>query len=357
MSDTPSKILPNSFQTPNFFVDDCMALLTGNEFKCLSFLARKTFGWQKRSDRISKSQIMAATGLANETVDKAMHALVGFGLVLRTAENNPQNTGTEWALQTDDSRVRFDLLLERQEKSTEAQRQKTEKGRQKLAEKRGGLSNNPPSEGVSVGQKPAGGEIVEQLGGGIVGQSGGGSVEQSPQKPIKAKEKMVADAPASPVEEPTPKTTVETLDEPADNPLEARTAAFPEDCQTTVRLMLELFGLHPPESPARGEKGGDYALWIKDIRDLLKVAREYDAPLDKALRLTCERWRSQPFDVAHPGALKKSLTSLLAQVSHNLRPESVPETPKDASPGPGSVPNDELRARMAALRARHKTQN
>ena len=93
MTDPPSKILPNSFQTPNFFVDECMSLLTGNEFKCLSFLSRKTFGWQKRSDRISKSQIMAATGLANETVDKAMNSLVEFGLVLRVSENNPQNAG------------------------------------------------------------------------------------------------------------------------------------------------------------------------------------------------------------------------------------------------------------------------
>jgi phage replication O-like protein O len=143
MTETPNKIIPNSFQAPNFFVDECMSLLTGNEFKCLSFLARKTFGWQKRSDRISKSQIMAATGLANETVDKTMNTLVVFGLVLRISENNPQNTGTEWALQTDNNLVRFDLLQERQEKAASSQRQKTEKGRQKLAERRGGLSNNP----------------------------------------------------------------------------------------------------------------------------------------------------------------------------------------------------------------------
>jgi phage replication O-like protein O len=360
MTDTPSKIIPNSFQTPNFFVDECMALLTGNEYKCLSFLARKTFGWQKRSDRIAKSQIMAATGLANETVDKAMNTLVGFGLVLRVSENNPQNTGTEWALQTDDSKVRFDLLLERQEKAVEAQRQKTEKGRQKLAEKRGGKSpkggllDNPPSDEVSVGQTPAEGEIVEQLGGGIVRQLGGGSVGQSPQKPIKAKENMGANAPASPAE----KTIQEPAPEVPDDPLETRIAAFPAEYQPIVRLMLDLFGVRPPEKPEPNQKGGDYALWLKGIRDLLKLVHEYDVPLEKAMRLTFERWRDRTFDVSHPGALKKTMTSLLAQVSRQKLSAPKPEMPRETTPPePGAVPNDELLARMEALRKRRKTQN
>ena len=69
MTDSPNKIIPNSFQTPNFFVDDCMAYLTGNEIKCVIVLSRKTFGWQKRSDRISKPQLIEATGLNGETLD------------------------------------------------------------------------------------------------------------------------------------------------------------------------------------------------------------------------------------------------------------------------------------------------
>jgi hypothetical protein len=73
-SDTPSKIIPNSFQTPNFYIDECMQYLTGNEVKCLVFIARKTFGWQKRSDRVAKLQIIMATGLGNETTDKVMPA-------------------------------------------------------------------------------------------------------------------------------------------------------------------------------------------------------------------------------------------------------------------------------------------
>jgi|GEM_PF-2462291 len=348
MTDSPNKIIPNSFQTPNFFVDECMALLSGNEFKCLSFLARKTFGWQKRSDRISKSQIMAATGLANETVDKTMNTLVVFGLVLRISENNPQNTGTEWALQTDDSLVRFDALKERQEKASDLQRQKTEKGRQKLAERRGGLLDNPPSAGVSVGQTTARGEIVEQLGGGIVEQSGGGSVGQSPQKPIKTKENMGANAPAFSAEE-APENRA------AEKSFAARIADFPADCQAAAELMLDVFNVRPPEKPGQGEKGGDYALWVNGLRALLKVAREYDVPFEKAMRLTYERWHNQPFDVAHPGALKKSMTSLLAQYSRNLHTEAAAEVPVSAPAEPGTVPSPELRSRMEEILARRKS--
>ncbi len=340
MTDSPNKILPNSFQTPNFFVDECMSLLTGNEFKCLSFLARKTFGWQRRSDHISKSQIMAATGLANETVDKSMNSLVEFGLVLRISENGPQNTGTEWGLQTDDNLVRFDLLDERQEKLASSQRQKTEKGRQILAEKRGGLSDNPPSGEVSVGQRPGQGENVEQLGGGIVAQSEGGSVGQSPQKPIKSKENMGANAPQF----------------PAEKSLDQRIAEYPADCQAAARQMLDVFNVKPPERPGFGEKGGDYALWVNGLRALIKVTNEYDVPLEKAMRLTYERWRNQPFDVAHPGALRKSMTSLLAQYSRNLRPEVEPDIPRATPVEPGFVPSQEIRLRMEKNLSRLKSE-
>jgi len=149
MNEVPNKIIPNSFQTPNFFVDGCMVYLTGNEFKCLAYLARKTFGWQKRTDRIAKSQIAIYTGLNNETVDKCMETLVSFSLVVRVAENNIGNDGVEWALQTDDSQVRFDLMQARQAKLAQGHQLKTEKARLKKTERGVGLSNNPTPKGPS----------------------------------------------------------------------------------------------------------------------------------------------------------------------------------------------------------------
>lgn len=366
MSETPNRILPNSFQTPNFFVDECMSLLTGNEYKCLSFVARKTFGWQKRSDRISKSQIAAATGMNQETVDRSMNALMRFGLVIRVAENNLSNAGVEWALQTNDELIRFDLLHERLNGLVGKHNSRTEKARLKKADpdtpdQPGGTVDEQPGGGVD---EQAGGGVDEQPGGTVDGQPGGGVVQQSPQKPIKTKENMGADAPASPVEKTNPETSDETSGEAQPetspetaDPHKARIEAFPEEYRQTVRLMLELFGVHPPEKPAPNEKGGEYALWLKSIQELQKIAQEYGAPLETALRLTCERWKNRPFDVAHPGALKKTMTSVLAQHSRSARPETAPETQDTAPAGPATLPSEELRARMEALRNRRKAQD
>jgi phage replication O-like protein O len=309
MTETPSKIIPNSFQTPNFFIDGCLAYLTGNEFKCLSFLARKTFGWQKRSDRIAKSQIAVVTGLNSETVDNCMEKLVAFGLVVRMAENNIGNDGVEWALETDDGQVRFDLMEERQKQLDQVDRQRTEKARKKRIEKGGGLSNNPTPELPSVEQKPDGGGIVQQPGGQIVQQPQGGIVQQSPQKPIKAKEKnMGANAPAR-----------VSHSSPAD-----RIQAFPKDCREGVRLLFEIFYLLPPERPAPTDKGGEFALWINGIRGLVKLAASYQTPLQEALELAHAHWNRAPFNLAHPAALKKTMTSALAQTSASKAPAPEP---------------------------------
>lgn len=313
MNEAPNKIIPNSFQTPNFFVDGCMVYLTGNEFKCLAYLARKTFGWQKRTDRISKSQIATYTGLNNETVDKCMETLVGFGLVVRVAENNIGNDGVEWALQTDDSQVRFDLMQARQAKLAQGHRQKTEKARLKKTERGVGLSNNPTPEEPSVEQKTEGGGIVQQLGGGDVQQPQGGIVGQSPQKPLKTKEKnMGANAPAR-ASAPTP---------------EQRIESFPEDCREGARLMLEIFNLLPPEKPAPTAKAGDYGFWINGIRALNQVATDYGVPLEQAMQLAYAHWNRSPFNLSNPGALKKVMASAVAQaVSQSSKSPSKVETP------------------------------
>lgn len=77
--------------------------------------------------------------------------------------------------------------------------------------------------------------------------------------------------------------------------------------------MQEIFGLLPPERPEPDEKGGDFALWIKGIRELHRIAQEYQTPLERALHLTYPRWNNAPFTVSHPGALRKIMTSTLAQ--------------------------------------------
>lgn len=156
----PSRIIPNTFQTPNLLIDDgLMALLSGNEVKCYLVVIRKTFGWRKDRDRIAKSQIAAATGLAETTVDDCMVSLVRFGLVLRTAENNPANAGVEWSPQMDDRQIDYSGLEARQADAKSKNSKRTEKAR--LA--RGGDVQQPH----------------------LVQQPQGGDVQQPPQQPIK----------------------------------------------------------------------------------------------------------------------------------------------------------------------------
>jgi len=94
---------------------------------------------------------------------------------------------------------------------------------------------------------------------------------------------------------------------------QTRIEAFPADCQNGARLMLEIFNVIAPERPAVNAQGGDFALWIKEIRALEKRAADYDLPLESALRLTHERWNRSPFTVSHPAALKSTMVSALAQ--------------------------------------------
>lgn len=169
-SPAPSKIIPNTFQTPNLLTDEgLLALLNGSETKCYLVVIRKTFGWRKERDRIAKSQIMAATGLSESAVDQSMASLVAFGLILRTAENNPANEGVEWAPQMDDSQIDMQALIERQDKAKQANVKKTAKARSKR-----------------------GGGVVQHTH--LVQQPQGGVVQHTPQQPITTNDLVVVKA-------------------------------------------------------------------------------------------------------------------------------------------------------------------
>lgn len=180
-----SKIIPNSFQVPNYFVDTCMRYLHGNEMKCVTVISRKTFGWHKSSDRISKSQLMELTGLSKETIDEVMSNLVAFGLVIRVSENDARNRGTEWALQLDSDLIDIDAMIARQQLKRNTHRQQTASARNTRLQKGGGDVQQSPLKKTSVEQKTVAGGDVEHMGGGNVQHIGGGDVQHTPQNPIK----------------------------------------------------------------------------------------------------------------------------------------------------------------------------
>jgi hypothetical protein len=135
-------------------------------------------------------------------------------------------------------------------------------------------------------------------------------------KELTKKENMGADAPArAAAPEPSKPEAGTHLD---------RIAAFPADCQPGAKLISEIFNLRPPEKPGPGQKRGDFGLWIKGIQELNSIAAEYNTPLETAIRLTWKRWKNSPFTVAHPGALAKTMISILAAQATPQRDYPVP---------------------------------
>ena len=142
-----SRIVPNSYQTPNLYTDRLMALLTGEEWKTLHYALRRTFGFNRERDRISVSQFMNGngrldeagrpleygTGLSQGAQLEAIQNLMRFGVLVEVAGNNRENHGRLWELNLDESRIRFDLMEERRAQAEVVNRRRTAKARQAVA--------------------------------------------------------------------------------------------------------------------------------------------------------------------------------------------------------------------------------
>ena len=133
--------IPNSFQTPNAYVDQFMHLLSGPEYKVLCYLVRRIFGFQKRQDRVSMRQITSGirnrdgdfldhgTGLSVAGAHTALQGLIENGLVRKVATNNINNEGILYELQLDPSRVNVAGLEQRASHQQEIARLRTSKAR------------------------------------------------------------------------------------------------------------------------------------------------------------------------------------------------------------------------------------
>jgi phage replication O-like protein O len=49
--------------------------LSGEEWKCLLVILRKTYGWNKKEDKISLSQFVLMTGMKKQSVHRALKKL------------------------------------------------------------------------------------------------------------------------------------------------------------------------------------------------------------------------------------------------------------------------------------------
>jgi DNA-binding transcriptional ArsR family regulator len=95
-----SKLKPNFTQTPNIFFDEIMSELGHAETKCLLYIFRRTYGFQKESDKISLTQFETGmknrdgevldkgTGLSRKSIFQALQNLSDKGIVIVDKQGN-----------------------------------------------------------------------------------------------------------------------------------------------------------------------------------------------------------------------------------------------------------------------------
>jgi phage replication O-like protein O len=103
---------PNYTQVPDELFDDLLADLSGAELKVLLYVMRRTFGFKKGSDRISKSQLEngitrangdtldRGTGLSRRAIRLAIQSLVAKNILLKRSRSSARHgdEATEYGL-------------------------------------------------------------------------------------------------------------------------------------------------------------------------------------------------------------------------------------------------------------------
>ena len=108
----PGFVSPTTTAVPDQFFDELLSRLSGAEAKTLLYICRRTFGFKKRSDNISLSQLVRGiktkdgrvldrgTGLGTASVARALTSLEANNIIVRTRRRSPRrgDTATSYAL-------------------------------------------------------------------------------------------------------------------------------------------------------------------------------------------------------------------------------------------------------------------
>ena len=103
-------LIPNTTQVPNIFLDKVMPLLPEAPLKVLLVIARFTYGFQKRSDRIGYGQLAKTTGLERRTVIRAVKFL---GNLIHVKPGGPGKGPNEYSLNLDITEAQLLALNQR----------------------------------------------------------------------------------------------------------------------------------------------------------------------------------------------------------------------------------------------------
>lgn len=156
-----SKIIPNTFQTPNALVDQVMAHLTDSELRVMLYAVRHIYGWQDRAahnvGEISLTMFehgftvthddgettqYGGCGLGRGAIIRALEKLVTFKLLIKAGK--PTTRGQAWKIGTTPD---FEALEARTLEAAKTNRQRT----QKATAKRTGTSDVPVTSDVPEG--------------------------------------------------------------------------------------------------------------------------------------------------------------------------------------------------------------
>lgn len=81
-----SYFAPNYTQIPNLLLEEHIKTMTEAEMRVALAIARKTFGWHKRQDKLSLSQLMNLTGMSRQGVINGIEAGIARGIIRRESD-------------------------------------------------------------------------------------------------------------------------------------------------------------------------------------------------------------------------------------------------------------------------------
>jgi len=100
------ELKPNFTQIPNIFLDKYIKGVKPSHHVVLMVICRKIYGWHKKQDRISTSQLVELTGYDKNTIRDALKYWIGVG-VLKKPKPSPNQNGTLFKIE-----IHSDLLKE-----------------------------------------------------------------------------------------------------------------------------------------------------------------------------------------------------------------------------------------------------
>jgi hypothetical protein len=155
-------LIPNSFQTPNLFVDRAMGLLEPEEYVCLSFATRHILGWrEKAADRRARISLdyfgdgdqFGGVGLSRPKINRALKALSKYGLLIPLGSAGPK--GQEWELPLDDAAIDWQGLETRKAERQARNAKRVGKAVKASVEKRTSTATVPLTSTIAVPVEPS----------------------------------------------------------------------------------------------------------------------------------------------------------------------------------------------------------